>query len=80
MKPEELGQKLTAAGERRLESDMLDICKSMASFIAEIDADSNDVAAYLYQRLNPILRHPAVRLHLDRVGKDGRKLVRAKSE
>lgn len=54
-----------------------DLCLSMASFIAEIDASSADVAAYLERRLDPILRHPAVRLLLDRVGQDGRKLVRA---
>ena len=32
------------------------LCRSCASFIAEIDSSSEDVAAYLEQRLGPLLR------------------------
>jgi hypothetical protein len=58
--------------------EIADLCRSCASFIAEIDSSSEDVAAYLEQRLGPLLRiayfarQPAV---WKRVGSDGRKLV-----
>jgi hypothetical protein len=52
------------------------ICASAASFIADLDANSSDVADYLEQRFGPVLRHPAVRAALAEVAADGRKLVR----
>jgi len=75
MKPAEF--MLSEAAARELNEKITDLCKSMASFIAEIDASSADVAAYLEQRLGPLLRHPGIRLFLDDVGRDARKLQRA---
>jgi hypothetical protein len=57
-----------------------DVAVSMASFIAEIDANSNDVAAYIEQRLAPLV--PMMRTDIRvldaiaRIGADGRKLQR----
>lgn len=66
---------LTDAAIEHRRAKVTDLCLSMASFIAEIDASSIDVASYLEQRLGPILRLPAVAMVLDQVGKDGRQLV-----
>lgn len=57
-----------------------DIGIRMASFIAEIDKDSNDVAAYIEQRLS-LLKSLArtdskARDVLERIRKDTRKLLR----
>lgn len=59
-----------------------DIAVSCASFIAEIDANSSDVAAYLEQRLEPLLRlmhgnsrtSARVRTIMERIARDARKL------
>lgn len=52
------------------------VCRSAASFIAEIDASSEDVAAYIEQRFGPILCHPRNRSDLEKVATDARKLQR----
>jgi hypothetical protein len=64
------------APNRYQEDLMRDACRSAASFIAEIDASSEDVAAYLEQRFGPILRHPRNRFDLEKVATDARKLQR----
>ena len=71
-KTEELLDAAPEAYQRKL---VRELCLSMASFIAEIDANSIDVASYLEQRLSPILMKPAVRALLDVVGKDARQLL-----
>lgn len=76
MKPEKFGNMMDKAAADALDQNVTALCVSMASFIAEIDTSSADVAAYLEQRLDPILRHPNVRILLDRVGKDSCKLKR----
>lgn len=42
--------------ERREIARTAALCRSCASFIAEIDSSSGDVAVYLEQRLGPLLR------------------------
>jgi len=75
-----LGKQLDA---RRLEiaPQMIhDLSVSMASFIAEIDKNSADVAAYIEQRLRPIIpmmrTDERVRAAVETMARDGRKLVR----
>jgi len=53
------------------------LCRSAASFIAEIDASSEDVAAYLRQRFGELfaLACSDHREAFDRCGQDARKLV-----
>jgi hypothetical protein len=80
MKPEEFGHKMDELAKRALDNRVTALCISMASFIAEIDKSSADVAAYLEQRLDAILRHPAIREHLIRAAKDERKLIRNESK
>lgn len=52
----------------------------MASFIAEIDSDSNNVALYISQRLAPLipLTHIDIRVKdaVNQIAQDGRKLKR----
>ncbi len=52
------------------------ICASMASFIAAIDSDSRDVAAYIKQRLGVVLEHVPID-ELEEVGQDARQLAKA---
>lgn len=75
MKPEEMGSKFDVIAKQALDNRVTALCVSMASFIAEIDKSSADVAAYLEQRLDAILRHPAVRQYLIHATKDTRKLI-----
>ncbi len=67
-----------AAGYRRSSEHKRDviggICASMASFIAAIDSDSRDVAAYIKQRLGTVLEHAPID-ELEEVGQDARRLT-----
>ena len=47
---------LKEASETAVDEAVRGVCVSAASFIAEIDASSADVAAYLEQRFGPALR------------------------
>lgn len=54
------------------------ISTSMASFIAEVDGSSSDVAAYIEQRLAPLwdlLYDPRIGPALERIAHDSRRLV-----
>lgn len=77
MKPEEFGSGLAKAAEEALDARITALCISMASFIAEIDTSSADVAAYLEQRLKHILRNPATRFLLLTAIKDTCKLPKS---
>jgi len=71
---------LEAAARERFSDEHRDnvvggICTSMASFIAGIDSDSRDVAAYLLQRLGSVLRHAPID-ELEECAQDGRQYVR----
>ncbi|HEY3256933.1 MAG TPA: hypothetical protein VGJ91_23415 [Polyangiaceae bacterium] len=58
---------------------LYELSLSMASFIAEIDSNSVNVAAYIEQRLQPLIpmirTDERVRAAIERIVKDGRKLV-----
>lgn len=56
MSKERMAGLLADAAERLPGKQVRALCLSCASFIAEIDASSSDVAAYLEQRLGPLLR------------------------
>lgn len=66
-------------GDRKREGGVLirSIAVSMASFIAEIDSSSSDVADYIEQRLQPLAEYFGARSPLlRRVAADTRKLKR----
>jgi hypothetical protein len=81
MKPEQLGVLLE--DERREANSALvhSIAVSMASFIAAIDQNSNDVASYIEQRLAPLIPLLEIdfrmREALERIRADGRQLTKA---
>ena len=84
MKPEQFGAMLASC--RRDANDELlapSIAMSMASFIAAIDTRSIDVAAYIEQRLAPLLPllglDVRVRDALERIQADVRQLARPAS-
>ena len=79
MKPEQFGAML-ADSRRKADDELLhEIAMSMASFIAAIDTRSIDVAAYIEQRLAPLLPllwlDVRVREALERIRADGRELA-----
>lgn len=78
MSIEDIQAKLDAAFLTRAPRKLHDLAVSMASFIAEIDTRSIDVAAYIEQRLQPLvpLMRTDVRVEqaVDQMRNDGRKL------
>ena len=52
---EEMRKLLDRAGEEYPQKMVRGLCVSVASFIAEIDSSSGDVADYLEQRLGPVI-------------------------
>ncbi len=80
-----MNQKEIAAGletaRLRVAPDLIhELAVSCASFIAAIDSNSNDVAAYLEQRLAPLIpmmrTDERVRAAIERIARDGRQLGR----
>jgi hypothetical protein len=76
---EEMRRILDQAAETGPGNELRRLCLSCASFIAEIDMSSTDVAAYLEQRLGGLLLH--ARQHgglyvFERACKDSRRLGR----
>lgn len=80
MKSEEFGHMMDKTAEEALHKNVTALCVSMASFIAEIDGSSADVAAYLEQRLKHILRNPSIRFLLLAALKDTNKLSKSKGD
>lgn len=79
----EIIDRLDKAAQERPGELIRSLCVSLASFIAEIDSSSDDVATYLEQRLGPVLRaayhHGGIR-ELERAVEDVRKLDQSAKE
>ena len=79
-KHDEVKSRLDTARLSAAPEMLRELSLSMASFIAEIDANSVDVAAYIEQRFQPLIplirSDERVRAAIDCIGRDGRKLVR----
>lgn len=65
--------------EKRIQETLRDLSVSMASYIAAIDSQSADVAAYIEQRLQPLvaLMRTDVRVEraVEQMRDDGRQLL-----
>lgn len=79
MKPEQFGALCQDARHKANEALLHSIAVSMASFIAAIDRNSNNVTLYIEQRLAPLIPLLEVdfrmREALERIQADGRQLI-----